>query len=161
MPSEVWRGLITTKMEKMNEQVQTLHETVLAIIKSISIKTALLNTIAACAALVYAVISNASVDWWFMPFSILCGGVLGLANFRWLALAVERKLASKIAPADRPNAVRALLTGLKLVAIFIALFVIIKWQLLHIFGLLTGLSLCFVTLVWEGLARIGSTRGNE
>lgn len=40
---------------------------------------------------------------------------------------------------------------LKLTAIFVILFIVIKWQLLNVFGLVGGLSLCFLAILWQGL----------
>ena len=46
----------------------------------------------------------------------------------------------------------AIIGVLKLAVIFIILFVVIKWQLVHIIGLVGGLSLCFLAILWEGAA---------
>jgi hypothetical protein len=138
----------------MTDETQVLHQTVLSVIKSVTIKSSLTVSIAACAALIYLLIKNISESWWFMPGSILFGGGLGLLNFRWLAFAVERKLSKRITPSGSSNPAIMIMNGFKLSAIFIVLFVVIKWQLLNIFGLVIGLSLCFLAVIWDGLTLI-------
>jgi hypothetical protein len=138
----------------MIDETQVLHQTVLSVIKSVTIKSSLTVGIAACAALIYLLIKNIGDNWWFMPASILFGGGIGLLNFRWLALAVERKLSKRIIPKGSANTAAIIINGLKLAAIFIVLFVVIKWQMVHIFGLVIGLSLCFLAVIWEGLMLI-------
>jgi F0F1-type ATP synthase assembly protein I len=138
----------------MTDEIQVLHHTVLSVIKSVTIKSSLTVGIATCAALIYLMIKNVGDSWWFMPASILFGGGIGLLNFRWLALAVERKLSKRITPKGSANTATMIINGLKLAAIFIVLFVVIKWQMVHVFGLVIGLSLCFLAVIWEGLTLI-------
>jgi hypothetical protein len=49
------------------------------------------------------------------------------------------------------NVAAAIINILKLAAIFIVLFVVIRWQVLNVFGLVGGLSLCFLAILWQGL----------
>ncbi|HEY6010672.1 MAG TPA: hypothetical protein VIX18_04300, partial [Nitrospirota bacterium] len=51
----------------------------------------------------------------------------------------------------------AVISLLKLSLIFIILFVVIKWQLLPILGLVAGLSLCFLAILWEGATALTQT----
>ncbi len=95
--------------------------------------------------------------WWFLPASILFGGALGLLNFRWLAIAVERVYLRKGATAIVSSMAAAVIGILKLALIFIILFVVMKWQLVHIFGLVGGLSLCFLAILWEGATLMKQT----
>ena len=38
---------------------------------------------------IFAVVQKTAQPWWLLPVSVL-GGLLGLLNFRWLAIAVQR-----------------------------------------------------------------------
>jgi hypothetical protein len=147
--------------KKMTDEAQTLHQTVLAVIRSVTRKGALMVGIAAGAALIFMLIRNIGPSWWFMPTSILFGGWLGLLNFRWLAFAVERKLIKRVAPSGSSTPARMLLNGIKLATVFIVLFVVIKWQLVHIFGMVVGLSLSFLAIIWEGLAMLGGAQNRK
>ena len=139
-----------TRTKNMTDDAQSRHQIVLSIIKSVTQKTALAVGIGVAAVLVYTVTQQKG-QWWFMPGGVLFGGALGLLNFRWLAFAIERKLLKRIQPAGPSNPAIIILNVLKLAAIFIVLFVVIKWQMVNIFGLVVGLSLCFLAIVWEGL----------
>ena len=145
----------------MTDVAQTRHEAVVALTRRVTVKATLLVSLAASVALLYVLLANTDESWWFMPVSVLCGGTIGLLNFRWLALAVERKLLKKLSPTGPTNPAVALINGLKLATIFIVLFVVIKWHVLHLFGLIAGLSLCFVAIIWEGLALISSAHDRE
>lgn len=125
-----------------------------------SIKTALLIGIGLVGALAYT-ITRQHVPWWSIPSGLLFGGALGLLNFRWLAFAVERKLAKRIQPSGPANPAIALLNLLKLAMIFVVLFVVIKWQLINIFGLVIGLTLSFLAVIWEGLTIISRMHQEE
>lgn len=144
----------------MTDEIQARHEIVLSIIKSMTTKTALLVGIGVIAALAYT-LTRSSGQWWSIPSGLLFGGSLGLLNFRWLAFAVERKLAKRIQSAGPANPALVLLNLLKLSAIFIVLFVVIKWQLVNIFGLVIGLTLSFLAVIWEGLTIISRMHQEE
>ena len=74
----------------------------------------------------------------------------GFLNFRWLAIAVQRVYLRQGATPGISNLAAVIISILKLSIIFIILFVVIKWQLLHVFGLVAGLSLCFLAIIWQG-----------
>ena len=78
------------------------------------------------------------------------GGILGLLNFRWLAVSVERVYLRQGATPGLSNLAAVIISLLKLSLIFIILFIVIRYQLLHVFGLVAGLSLCFLAIIWEG-----------
>jgi hypothetical protein len=135
---------------------ETRHHTANAVIRSVAIKTGLLVGMGVVAGLFYSLIQQAGPSWWFLAGSILFGGALGLLNFRWLAFAVERRLSKQIAPPGPSNPAIAILNAFKLSAIFLVLFIVIKWQVVHVIGLVIGLSLSFAAIIWEGLTFIGS-----
>ena len=134
----------------MTDSAQTPQQTVAAIIKGVMKKTALIVFLVASAVLLYSLIVPSGQRWWFIPVSILFGGALGLLNFRFLATSVERIYLRKGATSALSTLAAAIITILKLSAIFVILFIVIKWRLLHIFGVLGGLSLCFLAVLWEG-----------
>jgi hypothetical protein len=150
--------LIKMETKTMTDEIQTLHQTVLTITRSVTRKGALMAGVAAGAALIYLLLTNIGANCWFMPASIMFGGALGLLNFRWLAFAVERKLIKRIVPSVPANPAKMLLNGMKLMAVFIVLFVVIKWQMVHIFGMVIGLSLSFLAIIWEGLMMLNDAQ---
>ncbi len=136
-----------------NRQVpaQTAHAVSVRVAK----KTAVLAGLAAFGVLAVDLLQGPGQRPWFLPVSILFGGGLGLVNFRWLATAVERLYLRKRATALTSNIAAMVISVLKLFAIFIVLFIVIKWSLFHIFGMVTGLSLCFLAILWEGFVVMG------
>jgi hypothetical protein len=59
------------------------------------------------------------------------------------------------------NLAAVVISLLKLSLIFIILFIVIKWRLLHVFGLVGGLSLCFLAILWEGSTMIHQTSNDS
>jgi hypothetical protein len=145
----------------MTDEAQKRRREVELILKAVARKTALLVLPVTGAALVYALVQHDGGRWWFVPASILFGGALGLLNFRWLAIAVERVYLRKGATALVSSIAAAVISILKLAIIFIILFVVMKWHLVHIFGLVGGLSLCFLAILWEGVTLMKRTLKNE
>ena len=136
----------------MTDETQIRQQAIAGIIKGVAKKTALLTVGAAATALLYALIQDSGQRWWPLPASVLFGGALGLLNFRWLASAVERVYLRKGATPGLSNIAVVIIGVLKLAVIFVILFIVIKWQLVHIIGLVGGLSLCFLAILWEGAA---------
>jgi hypothetical protein len=134
----------------MTDETQTRLRAVAEILKAVARKTVLLVLPVSAAVLVYTIVQQRGERWWFVPGSIFFGGALGLLNFRWLAIAVERVYLRKGATAVLSSLAAAIISVLKLALIFIILFVVMKWHLVHIFGLVGGLSLCFLSILWEG-----------
>ena len=145
----------------MTDENQIPKQAVGAIIKGVALKTALLVSIAAAGVLIFSIFQETGQHWWFIPASVLFGGVLGLLNFRWLAIAVERVSVRKGAVPAVSNIAASLINILKLSLIFIILYIVIKWQVLHVFGLVGGLSLCFLAIVWEGATLMKHTLKNS
>jgi ATP synthase I chain len=146
----------------MTDETLVRRQAVAAIIKGVAKKTALIVFGAAAASLVFALLRGVDQRWWFLPFSVLFGGLLGLLNFRWLAIAVERVYLRQGATAAVSNLAAVIISLLKLSLIFIVLFIVIKLQLVHVFGLAAGLSLCFLAILWEGATAMRQAfRNNE
>ena len=70
-------------------------------------------------------------------------------------------LPQKGSNAWRSNLAAAIINVLKLSVIFIVLFIVIKWQLLNVFGLVGGLSLCFLAILWQGLTLMKNVSAND
>jgi hypothetical protein len=135
----------------MTDDTLARKQAVAAIIRGVAKKTALIGFVMAGAVLLFTLLRGADRRWWFLPVSILFGGALGLLNFRWLAIAVERVYLRHGSTPVLSNLAAVIISVLKLALIFIVLFVVIKFQLLHVFGLVAGLSLCFLAILWEGV----------
>jgi hypothetical protein len=121
------------------------------IVRGVGKKTLMLTAVAVAGVFLFNALVAADRRWWLVPASILFGAALGLVNFQWLAVAVERVYLRKGATPGVSNIAAAIINILKLAAIFIVLFIVIKWQFLNVFGLVGGLSLCFLAILWQGL----------
>ncbi len=144
------------------DETQLRKQAVDAILKGVAKKTALIVSVASAGIVVFSVVQKTAQSWWLVPASVLFGGALGLLNFRWLAISVQRVYLRQGATPLGSNLAAVIISLLKLSLIFIILFVVIKWQLLHVFGLVGGLSLCFLAILWEGSTMIHQTsKGRE
>jgi len=144
------------------DETQLRKQAVDAILKGVVNKTALIVSVASAGTVVFSVIRKTGQPWWFLPASVLFGGALGLLNFRWLALSVQRVYLRQGATPVGANFAAVIISLLKLSLIFIILFIVIKWQLFHVFGLVGGLSLCFLAILWEGFTMMHQTsKGSE
>lgn len=139
----------------MSDNRQGPAQTARAIFVRVAKKTAALAGLAALGVLAVDLLQGPGRRPWFLPASILFGAGLGVVNFRWLAAAVERLYLRKSAAAVISNIAALAISVLKLFAIFIVLFVVIKWSLFHVFGMVAGLSLCFLAILWEGFVVMG------
>lgn len=140
----------------MTDEAEVRRRAVATILAGVAKKTALSVSLGAAAALVLALVRG-SGPWWLLPTSVVFGGVLGLLNFRWLATAVQRVYLRQGATSGTSNLAAAFISILKLSIIFVILFIVIKWQLLHIFGVVAGLSLSFLAIIWEGATAVTDT----
>jgi hypothetical protein len=144
----------------MTDEARIRQQAVAGIIKGVTVKTTFIVLGAAAAFSAFNLIQH-TLQWWFLPFSILCGGILGLLNFRWLAISVEKLYLRKGATPGFSSVAALVISGLKLTVIFVILFIVIRWQLVHIFGLVGGLSLCFLAILWEGVTLMKHTLKRE
>jgi hypothetical protein len=139
------------------DETQVRQQAVDAILKGVAKKTAIIVSFGSACTVVFALVQKTAQPWWFLPASILFGGILGLLNFRWLAIAVQRIYLRKGATPVSSNLAAVVISLLKLSLIFIILFIVIKWRLLQVFGLVGGLSLCFLAILWEGATMMNQT----
>jgi hypothetical protein len=139
------------------DDTQLRKQAVDAILKGVARKTALMVSVASAGCVVYSVVQKIAQPWWFLPVSVLFGGALGLLNFRWLAISVQRVYLRQGATSAGSSLAAVIISLLKLSLIFIILYIVIKWRLLHVFGLVGGLSLCFLAILWEGSTMVHPT----
>ena len=140
----------------MTDEEQIKQQAVDAIVKGVAKKTAIILLIAVVIALLMSI--QRPGNRWLLPCSILFGGILGLLNFRWLATAVQRLYLKQGTSAAGAKTVAAVVSILKLSLIFIVLFIVISLRLVHILGMVAGLSLCFFAILWEGMTLVRNIR---
>jgi hypothetical protein len=143
------------------DETELRKKAVDAVLKGVAKKTALIVSIASAGVAVFSVIQKTEQPWWFLPASVLFGGALGLLNFRWLAIAVQRVYLRQGATPVGSNLAAVIISVMKLSLIFIMLFIVIKWRFLHVFGLVGGLSLCFLAILWEGSTMMHQTSNDS
>lgn len=131
------------------------------IIMGVVRKTALLICLATVGVLLFTFFGNIQQPWWLLPASILFGGALGMLNFRWLAISVQRVYLRQGATPVGSNLAAVIISALKLSLIFVVLFIVIKWQLLHALALVAGLTLCFLAILWEGATMMRRTLNSD
>jgi len=129
---------------------RTLEHSASAVAAGVAKKTAVLAVAGVGAVLAVQMTGWPGLPLWLIPTGVVFGAALGLANFRWLAYAVERVYLRQGTTSVLANVAAAVITVLKLSTIFIVLFVVIKKQWVHLAGLLIGLSLSFGAILWQG-----------
>lgn len=130
-----------------------------AVIKGVLKKTALLTLVGILAAAGLQLTLQPGLPFWSVPGGVLFGSVLGVLNFRWLAYAVERVYLHKNSTSVLSNVAAAIINILKLSVIFLILYVVIQWKIVHLIGLVAGLSVCFLAILWQGFGVMtGGTR---
>lgn len=134
-----------------------LRQTAARIVGRVMNKTVLLTIAAMVVVFAARLARGGSGEWWEAQAGVLFGAALGLLNFRWLASTAERFYAKRGMTPGRGQVIGILISVLKLSAIFVVLFVVIRWKLLSIIAVVGGLSVCFAAILWEGLGAL--TRG--
>lgn len=136
----------------MNSDQEQLKLIAASVVKGMARKSAALAICAALALVLYDAADGLAPRWWFPAASILFGAALGVLNFRWLAETVEKVYVRGGMTSAGANAAGIFLTILKLAAIFVVLFIVIAWDLVHLPGLVGGLTASFAAILWQGLA---------
>lgn len=109
-----------------------------------------------CAAIIFVLINGNNP--YFISAGIILGAGLGAMNFHWLAQAVERLYLRRQAKTATLGAIGGIFTVLKLSAVFIILFLVIKTNVVHVIGLVIGLSVSFAAVIWEGFTIMSDMR---
>lgn len=139
----------------MTEKVN--HEGAGAIVARVAKKTVLLAFVSAVVSLIFFM-PEAREAWRSFPLGILAGAGLGVLNFRWLALIVEKAYTKQDGGSPARRIMSWPLNIFKLSAIFIILFILIRHRLVHLTGLVAGLSISFISILWEGLTSLSRDR---
>lgn len=92
------------------------------------------------------VISAFLTDGMTFPLGVLAGGLAGLFNLR----AIVRNVQS-ITGGQRITGRYIILSTLRLLGIFVVLFVLIWKRLANPFGIITGFTIVFLIIIKEGL----------
>jgi hypothetical protein len=142
----------------MTAKATTVGHSATAVATGVAKKTAVLTGIGMIAAVAVQMTAWPGLSPWTVPAGILIGGGLGVLNFRWLAYAVERVYLREGTSSLLANVAAAAINVLKLSAIFIVLFVVIKNRWVHLAGLVLGLTLCFAAILWQGYGLVASLK---
>jgi hypothetical protein len=134
----------------MTGNANTVEHSATAVSMGVAKKTAVLAGIGTIAAVAVQMTAWPGLSPWTVPAGVLIGGALGVLNFRWLAYAVERVYLRQGTSSLLANIAAAVVNVLKLSAIFVVLFVVIKNQWVHLSGLVLGLTFCFGAILWQG-----------
>jgi hypothetical protein len=114
-------------------------------------KAAIITAVGLAGAVALQVTLWPGLPFWTVPAGVVFGSILGAVNFRWLAVAVERVYLRQGTTGAVSNFAAAVITVLKLSTIFIVIFAVVKWNLVNIFGLVAGLTFCFLAILWQGM----------
>lgn len=114
-------------------------------------KAAVITAVGLAGAIALQVTLWPGIPFWTVPAGVVFGSVLGVINFRWLAVAVERVYLRQGTTGALSQVAAAVITVLKLSTIFIVIFVAITWSLVNIIGLVAGLTFCFLAILWQGM----------
>jgi hypothetical protein len=134
----------------MADNAGPVAHTANAVATGVAKKTALLAVAGIVAAAAVQMTAWPGTAVWPVSVGVLFGAALGVINFRWLAYAVERVYLRQGTTGLLANVAVAAINVLKLSAIFIILFVVIKNQWVHLVGLVVGLTTCFGAVLWQG-----------
>ncbi len=132
-----------------------------SVVKGVVRKTAVITLAGTVAAVALQLTAWPGLDPWRVPAGILVGGALGVFNFRWLAYAVERVYLRTGGSSVLANVAGAVIWVLKLSAIFIILFVVIRHRLVNLVGLVIGLTFCFGAIMWQGFALVTDLKADR
>lgn len=121
-------------------------------------KTAVLTAAAGAATIAVQTTAWPGTAVWPVVAGLLFGAALGAVNFRWLAYAVERVYLRQGGSSLVANVAAAAINVLKLSAIFIVLFVVIKNSWVHLVGLVIGLTVCFGAILWQGFGLVAGLK---
>lgn len=87
-----------------------------------------------------------------VPLGIFMGWVLGLINLRQLTRNIEGLVGS-----EKATVKLVILSLVRLMALFAAIFVLIYFRIVNVFGLLFGFTVVFLLILTEG-AKVGKSQ---
>ncbi len=121
-----------------------------AVVRGVAKKAVLLTLFAGIAAVFLQRILDPGLVFWRVPAGVVFGSALGVINFRWLAFAVERVYLHRNSTSVLSSAAAVVINVLKLSVIFVVLYIVIQYKLVHLVGVVAGLSVCFLAILWQG-----------
>ena len=142
----------------MADNASSVGPTANAVAAGVAKKTAALAVAGIIAAAAVQMTAWPGTAVWPVSAGVLFGAALGVINFRWLAYAVERVYLRQGTTSLLATVASAAINVLKLSAIFIILFVVIKNQWVHLAGLVIGLTLCFGAILWQGYGLVAGLK---
>ena len=145
----------------MTGKANTVEHSATAVAMGVAKKTAVLTGIGTIAAVAVQMTAWPELSPWTVPAGVLIGGALGVLNFRWLAYAVERVYLRQGASSLLASIAATVINVLKLSAIFVVLFVVIKNQWVHLAGLVLGLPFCFGAILWQGYGLVTGLKEDQ
>jgi len=89
---------------------------------------------------------SAFYEWKKLPLGIIAGGLFGILNLRGLVRSVEGFINSNILPAKL-----ILMSFTRLFILFSAIFILLWFKIINVFGLLFGFTVVFVLILVEGM----------
>lgn len=92
--------------------------------------------------------------WEKLPVSILAGTLFGILNLKGLVMSVHRGMGTN---GLRPRIV--MLSMVRLLLLFAAVFLLLRYELANVFGLLFGFTVVFIFIILEGFTL--SKRGQQ
>ena len=135
----------------MADNIPAAAQSARAVVRGVVRKTAVLAAAGALAGAGLQSVLWPGLPFWAVPLGVLFGAALGAANFHWLASAVERVYLRQGTTGTLSTLAAVVVNVLKLSAIFVVLFIVIKKDLLNIFSVVAGLSFCFLAILWQGM----------
>ena len=139
----------------------TVEHSATVVATGVAKKAAVLTGFCTAAAVAVQMTAWPGLSPWTVPAGVLVGGGLGVLNFRWLAYAVERVYLRQGTSSLLANIAAAVVNVLKLSAIFVVLFVVIKNQWVHLVGLVLGLTCCFGAILWQGYGLVAGQKKDQ
>jgi hypothetical protein len=109
------------------------------ILKRVAYKTILI--IVPC-----AIISGFFYDWKKLPLGIIAGGLFGILNLRGLIRSIEGFINSNMLSTKL-----ILMSFTRLFILFSAIFILLWFKIINVFGLLFGFTVVFVLILVEGM----------
>ena len=108
------------------------------ILKRVAFKTILI--VVPCAAI------SAFYEWKKLPLGIIAGGLFGILNLRGLVRSVEGFINSNMLSTKL-----ILMSFTRLFILFSAIFILLWFKIINVFGLLFGFTVVFVLILVEGM----------
>ena len=89
---------------------------------------------------------SAFYEWKKLPLGIIAGGLFGILNLRGLVRSVEGFINSNMLSAKL-----ILMSFTRLFILFSAIFILLWFKIINVFGLLFGFTVVFVLILVEGM----------